>query len=91
MKKSSTFNLEQDTFEEIESYRVTYNLSSRNIALERMLLERRELIDIKEVLLGKRDELRQNTAAKEPEYKPKEKSNSILDNSLKDSFNNMPD
>ena len=89
MKKSSTFNLEQDIYDEIESYKVTYNLSSRNIALERMLLERKELIDMKEILLNKKDIRQEDTMSKKCDSLGK--SNSMLDNSLKDSFNNMPD
>jgi len=89
MKKSSTFNLEQDIYDQIELYKVTYNLSSRNIALERMLLERKELIDMKEILLNKKDIRQEDTMSKKCDSLGK--SNSMLDNSLKDSFNNMPD
>ena len=45
MKKTTSFHLEEDILNEIESYKKEYNLSSRNVALERMLLERRFLIN----------------------------------------------
>jgi hypothetical protein len=45
MKKTSSFNLEQDTWNEIIAYKNKFNLSSRNVALERMLLERRILLN----------------------------------------------
>lgn len=44
MKKTTSFHLEEDILEEIESYQKKYNLSSRNVALERMLLERRTIM-----------------------------------------------
>ena len=45
MKKTTSFHLEEDILNEIEAYKKEYNLSSRNVALERMLLERRFLIN----------------------------------------------
>lgn len=53
MKKTTSFHLEEDILKEIEGYKVEYNLSSRNVAIERMLLERRSLINLKELLLNK--------------------------------------
>lgn len=44
MKKTTSFHLEEDILEEIENYKKKYKLSSRNVALERMLLERRTLM-----------------------------------------------
>ncbi|MCU9808381.1 hypothetical protein LEQ06_09505 [Paraclostridium sp. AKS46] len=38
-------HLEEDIWTEIDQYKEHYNLSSRNVALERMLLERRFLIN----------------------------------------------
>lgn len=43
MKKTSSFHLEEDIFNEIEKYQIENNLSSRNIALERMILEFKSL------------------------------------------------
>lgn len=44
MKKTTSFHLEQDILDEIEEYKNKYGLSSRNVALERMLLERRNIL-----------------------------------------------
>ena len=41
MKKTTSFHLEEDILNEITAYQKQHNLSSRNVALERMLLERR--------------------------------------------------
>lgn len=46
MKKTSSLHLEEDMWEEILTYQKANKLSSKNIALERMLLERRILIQI---------------------------------------------
>lgn len=46
MKKTSSVHLEEDMWEEILAYQKVNKLSSKNIALERMLLERRILIQI---------------------------------------------
>ena len=46
MKKTSSLHLEEDMWEEILAYQKANKLSSKNIALERMLLERRILIQI---------------------------------------------
>lgn len=45
MKKTRSLHLEEDIWAEIDQYKEHYNLSSRNVALERMLLERRFLIN----------------------------------------------
>lgn len=39
MKKSTSFHLEEDILKYITDYQEEHNLSSRNIALERMILE----------------------------------------------------
>ena len=44
MKKSSSLHLEEDIWKEIDEYKDKYNLSSRNVAIERMLIERRMLL-----------------------------------------------
>lgn len=50
MKKTTSFHLEQDIIDEIEAYKEKYDLSSRNVALERMLLERRNFISFQAAL-----------------------------------------
>lgn len=54
MKKTTSFHLEQDILDEIESYKNKYNLSSRNVALERMLLERRNIMNFQGILTGEK-------------------------------------
>ena len=85
MKKSSTFNLEQDIYDEIMEYKKKYNLTSRNVALERMLLERRILVNMRvthenESTLGNMKKI--NTEPNE---------NTLIKNSIMDSFSNMAD
>lgn len=43
MKKGTSFYLEEDILEEIESYRVSNGLKSKNTALERLVLEYKTL------------------------------------------------
>lgn len=45
MKKTTSFHLEEDILKEIDDYKEKYKLSSRNVALERMLLERRVILN----------------------------------------------
>lgn len=90
MKKSSTFNLEQDIYNEIEEYRKTYNLSSRNIALERMLLERRIMLSMRDI-----PNIKENLIVKDMQKvnqnEEQTSTKSIFDSSLEESFNNMPE
>lgn len=82
MKKTTSFHLEEDILNEIEAYKKEYNLSSRNVALERMLLERRFLINSP----------MQKEVAVPVEVKVKEeKKNSILKKSINKSFDDMAD
>lgn len=82
MKKTTSFHLEEDILNEIEAYKKEYNLSSRNVALERMLLERRFLINAPI----------QKEVAVPVEVKVKEeKKNSILKKSINKSFDDMAD
>lgn len=45
-KKSSTVHLEQSTWDEIEKYQKENGITGRNDAIERMLLERRLLMNL---------------------------------------------
>ena len=82
MKKTTSFHLEEDILNEIEAYKKEYNLSSRNVALERMLLERRFLINSPI----------QKEVAVPVEVKVKEENkNSILKKSINKSFDDMAD
>ena len=85
MKKTTSFHLEQDILSEIEEYKKVHNLSSRNIALERMLLERRFLINMPTI--------KNTDAATIPvkAEKKEEKKNSILKKSINKAFDDMAD
>ena len=83
MKKTTSFHLEEDILNEIEAYKKEYNLSSRNVALERMLLERRFLINAP---------IQKEVSVAPVEVKVKEeKKNSILKKSINKSFDDMAD
>lgn len=88
MKKTRSFSLELDMYEEIVEYKDKYKLSSVNIALERMLLERRNILNLlngKELIKAEESTINiQNTREIVEE-------NSVLKKSLSDSYNNMPD
>ena len=82
MKKTTSFHLEEDILNEIESYKKEYNLSSRNVALERMLLERRFLIN---------SPIQKEVAVPVEVKVKEEKKNSILKKSINKSFDDMTD
>lgn len=83
MKKTTSFHLEEDILNEITEYQKEHNLSSRNIALERMLLERRFLIRM--------SISPQVGAAPVKAEKKEEKKKTFIGSSVENSFNNMPD
>jgi hypothetical protein len=82
VKKTTSFHLEEDILNEIESYKKEYNLSSRNVALERMLLERRFLIN---------SPIQKEVAVPVEVKVKEEKKNSILKKSINKSFDDMAD
>lgn len=84
MKKTSSFNLEENTYDEIIQYKEKYNLSSRNAALEMMLTERRTMLKILD---------NKGTIDIEPYTEKTDNSNkkNIFDDSIADSFLSMPD
>lgn len=82
MKKTTSFHLEEDILNEIETYKKEYNLSSRNVALERMLLERRFLIN---------SPIQKEVAVPVEVKVKEEKKNSILKKSINKSFDDMAD
>ena len=81
LNKSSILN-EGLKVNEIESYKKEYNLSSRNVALERMLLERRFLIN---------SPIQKEVAVPVEVKVKEEKKNSILKKSINKSFDDMAD
>ncbi|MCI9976474.1 hypothetical protein JY742_10110 [Clostridioides difficile] len=90
MKKSSSFYLEEDIFDEIEKYQSDKNISSRNTALERIILEWKNLQEenklLKQCLGNGVYTINKETSATE-EKKEIKKENPII----KNIFNNMPD
>lgn len=87
MKKTVSFSLEEDIIKSIEQYQKNNNLSSRSVALERMILNFKENISeeyieniIKKYMKVNNDE---NVVTKTKK--------DILDNVINDSFNNMPE
>ena len=82
MKKTTSFHLEEDILNEIEAYKKEYNLSSRNVALERMLLERRFLLN---------SPIQKEVAVPVEVKVKEEKKNSILKKSINKSFDDMAD
>lgn len=85
MKKTTSFHLEEDIIEEIEAYKKKYNLSSRNVALERMLLERRNIISFPGLLTNNQVDPEQE------EIKISEPNNDKLKKSIDNSYSDMPD
>ncbi|MCC0705330.1 hypothetical protein IC213_19945 [Clostridioides sp. ES-S-0049-02] len=90
MKKSSSFYLEEDIFDEIEKYQSDKNISSRNTALERIILEWKNLQEENKLLKQCLDNgsymINKETTITE-EKKEIKKENPII----KNIFNNMPD
>lgn len=85
MKKTTSFHLEEDIIEEIEAYKKKYNLSSRNVALERMLLERRNIISFPGLLTNNQVDPEQE------EIKISQPNNDKLKKSIDNSYSDMPD
>lgn len=81
-KITSSVSLEKDIWDEIIKYQNKYDLSSRNVALERMLLERRMLIQIKDIPKN------ENVIKKIPNENIK---NDIFDESINNTFAKMPE
>ncbi len=81
MKKTTSFHLEEDILEEIEEYKEKYKLSSRNVALERMLLERRNILSFQINTLPNRNEY--------VDIDKKEKDK--LSKSIESTYNDMPE
>lgn len=92
MKKTSSFNLEEMTYNEIMKYKEDHNLSSRNMALEMMLLERRNMLKMLEYNSNKINDLSSfNNSFTKLEEDYENKNNDFISNSVEDSFMSMPD
>ncbi|WP_133016474.1 hypothetical protein [Clostridium cuniculi] len=90
MKKTTSFHLEEDILEEIESYKTINRLSSRNVALERMLLERRNFLMFLEKEAKNIDIKYINTDINK-EVSNIKKEESMIGKSVGNSMANMPD
>lgn len=90
MKKTTSFHLEEDILEEIENYKKINKLSSRNVALERMLLERRNFLMLLESM-SKNTDKKYITEDITKEVKDVNKKDSIIGKSVGNSMANMPD
>lgn len=86
MKKTTSFHLEEDILEEIESYQKKYNLSSRNVALERMLLERRTIMTFPIMNLSNKLNNDSNIVINE-----NKKEDDFISKSMKNTTSSMPD
>jgi hypothetical protein len=88
MKKSSSVNLEESTWKEINNYQNKFDLSSRNDALERIIQEWKMLwlFFNKDVVVS----APQNDNNKEL-LKEEQLYNDAMSNSISDVLNNMPD
>ncbi|WP_024622460.1 hypothetical protein [Metaclostridioides mangenotii] len=87
MKKKRSFTIEEDIDNEIQKYDRKYGFNNMSLALERMLLERRSLIEKVELL----ERLVQGgvtiSSNREETQKPEEKEPSIFQSFYED----MPD
>lgn len=81
MKKTTSFHLEEDILKEIEDYKEKYKLSSRNVALERMLLERRVMLNFN------MPKIEEEKICKENKIEVKE---DVIKKSIDNSYGDMP-
>lgn len=84
MKKTTSFHLEEDILEEIEEYKDRYKLSSRNVALERMLLERRNILSFQFNTIN-------TTNSRDNYMDVNKKESDKLFRSIENTYNDMPD
>lgn len=87
MKKTTSFHLEQSTIDEIEAYKSKFGLSSRNEALEKMLVERRIILafqsgEASSYIAPQKEVAKEKITVKEDDN---------LSKSVKNSYSNMPD
>lgn len=84
-KKATSYCLSQDILDEIEQYRIENRIATKSQALERMLLERRFMLQGMGVGLG--NEKPVVTKVTKPVTKPKKSIRKTID----DIMDNMPD
>lgn len=92
MKKTVSFNLEEDIIEKIEQYKKDNNLSSRSSALERMILlqgnSNMDINLIKSLLKDLVSEVNNNEVVNKPVV---EEKISIISNSIANVFDTIKD
>lgn len=84
MKKTASFNLEKDILDIIENYKSEKDFSSRSTALERIILE--WSYGVNKEKQRERIEVNNELAMTKNETEP-----TIIDSSLDESFDNMPE
>lgn len=87
-KKTSSYSLSQDIYDEIEEYRIENRIATKSQALERMLLERRFML---QQGVGYRNEAPCVAEAPKPTVTKPKKKESKIRNTINDIMNNMPD
>ena len=87
-KKTSSYSLSQDIYDEIEEYRIENRIATKSQALERMLLERRFML---QQGVGYRNEAPCVTEASKPTVTKPKKKESKIRNTINDIMDNMPD
>ncbi|HID0769598.1 TPA: hypothetical protein ACXC99_003695 [Clostridium botulinum] len=98
MKKTISFNLEEDIIEKIEKYQVKNNLSSRSAALERIILkldsssiDQTKIKEIIKEIINETSITYDEVIEKNVDKKVEELNNKDLDKSIKNVFADMPE
>ncbi|NHI49103.1 hypothetical protein FDE94_14905 [Clostridium botulinum] len=98
MKKTISFNLEEDIIEKIEKYQVKNNLSSRSAALERIILkldsssiDQTKIKEIIKEIINETSITYDEAIEKNVDKKVEELNNKDLDKSIKNVFEDMPE
>jgi len=98
MKKTISFNLEEDIIEKIEKYQVKNNLSSRSAALERIILkldsssiDQAKIKEIIKEIINETSITYDEVIEKNVDKKVEELNNKDLDKSIENVFADMPE
>ncbi|RXI58954.1 hypothetical protein [Clostridium tetani] len=93
MKKTISFNLEEDIIERIESYQKECNLSSRSAALERIILAMNNANVDTDRIIKLLNNIKESIDNKEFNKKEivKEEINNEIVQSIENCFDEMPD
>ena len=98
MKKTISFNLEEDIIEKIEEYQIKNKLSSRSAALERMILkfddshmDKSYIEEMIKKLMNECSVTSNESSIEESPKKVEDVRNKDLDNSIQDAFLDMPE